>query len=164
MSRMMTITSSDALAGVCPAIVISKNLSRQVYGAANGSRTDSPVIRVKAIRLARRPRQCRLSGRVRPPNEHMQAETAASNQEQQGRFNQKGGGGGACHTDAAELRRKHNGAQQVDGEGRRISQRAYALLAEHVEQPLGRADASARELTDGEHHDHRITVVKPRPE
>src|SRR5665213_2712592 len=139
MSRMMTITSSDALAGVCPAIVISKNLSRQVYGAANGSRTDSPVIRVKAIRLARRPRQCRLSGRVRPPNEHMQAETAASNQEQQGRFNQK-------------------------GEGRRISQRAYALLAEHVEQPLGRADASARELTDGEHHDHRITVVKPRPE
>ena len=60
--------------------------------------------------------------------------------------------GSGHHERAAEVKREHRG----------IDHRAAALLAQHVEHALGRADGGPRHQRDGEDEHQRIAVVEAR--
>ena len=97
----------------------------------------------------------------------MQAEPLPHDPEQQHgleRQRDRGRGRGAV---AAEARHQHEAQHEVHDEGQRIGQRADVLVAEHVEQPLDRADRRAHHEADrGDEHDvvadHELRPEQPQ--
>src|SRR5229473_3536971 len=72
------------------------------------------------------------------PDKDMKTEPVLGHDEQHHGFDEQPAGGrnrGAGHS---ERRDEHEAEAQIDGERAGIDQRAEALLAEHVEQPLDR--------------------------
>jgi hypothetical protein len=77
MWRSVTSALPIAVDGNALPHLIAKIVSRAVYGAAKAATKDSPRIRVKDCRATKRFWSRRHSGRSWPPDEHVQAETAA---------------------------------------------------------------------------------------